>query len=48
MRRPRRRPPERLAAWLLTGPVGHLAAGVADWVELLVRLQLARRRDRRA
>jgi hypothetical protein len=26
-----------MLAWLYTGPVGHLAAGVADWVELLVR-----------
>jgi hypothetical protein len=24
-------------AWLYTGPLGHLAAGVADWAELLVR-----------
>jgi hypothetical protein len=24
-------------AWLYTGPVGHLAAGIADWVELLAR-----------
>jgi hypothetical protein len=22
-------------AWLYTGPLGHLAAGVADWVALL-------------
>jgi hypothetical protein len=27
----------RSLAWLYTGPVGHLAAGVADWVELLGR-----------
>jgi hypothetical protein len=27
----------RAAAWLYTGPLGHLAAGIADWVELLVR-----------
>jgi hypothetical protein len=27
----------RLLAWLYTGPLGHLAAGVADWVELLGR-----------
>jgi hypothetical protein len=26
-----------MLAWLFTGPLGHLAAGVADWVELLVR-----------
>jgi hypothetical protein len=27
----------RLAAWLVTGPLGHLVAGVADWVALLAR-----------
>jgi hypothetical protein len=27
----------RFAAWLVTGPLGHLWAGVADWVELLAR-----------
>jgi hypothetical protein len=32
----------RLAAWLVTGPVGHLFAGVADWVELLARWLRAR------
>jgi hypothetical protein len=26
-----------MLAWLYTGPLGHLAAGVSDWVELLVR-----------
>ena len=25
----------RLAGWLVCGPLGHLAAGVADWVVLL-------------
>jgi hypothetical protein len=25
----------RLAAWLVTGPLGHLWAGVADWLELV-------------
>jgi hypothetical protein len=35
----------RLAAWLYTGPVGHLAAGVADWVTLLARLVWSRARD---
>jgi hypothetical protein len=35
----------RIAARLVTGPLGHLAAGVADWVSLLV--QLARGRLRR-
>jgi hypothetical protein len=40
----------RLAAWLCTGPLGHLVAGVLDWAELLVRHLLRRstiaRRDR--
>jgi hypothetical protein len=27
----------RLAFWLVAGPVGHLVAGVLDWVELLAR-----------
>lgn len=27
----------RLAAWLLTGPLGHLAAGALDWGALLAR-----------
>jgi hypothetical protein len=35
----------RLAAWLVTGPLGHLWAGVADWAVLLVRA--ARSRERR-
>jgi hypothetical protein len=26
---------ERLAAWLVTGPIGHFVAGVADWVALV-------------
>jgi hypothetical protein len=32
----------RFAAWLYTGPLGHLAAGVADWVHLLTRYVVAR------
>jgi hypothetical protein len=24
-------------AWLYTGPLGHLAAGIADWFALLAR-----------
>jgi hypothetical protein len=27
----------RLIAWLYTGPLGHLAAGLSDWAELLLR-----------
>ena len=34
------------AAWLFTGPVGHLVAGVADWVTLLMRYWWARLRGR--
>lgn len=37
---------DRVLAWLVTGPLGHLAAGVVDWVVLLVRWQSARLRDR--
>jgi hypothetical protein len=36
----------RVAAWLVTGPVGHLWAGVADWAELLARHAWARLRGR--
>jgi hypothetical protein len=35
--------PQRFAAWLLTGPVGHLAAGLADWVALMWAAAQARR-----
>jgi hypothetical protein len=24
-------------AWLYTGPLGHLAAGIADWVAIVIR-----------
>jgi len=27
----------RFVAWLYTGPLGHLAAGVADWIAMLAR-----------
>jgi hypothetical protein len=37
---------ERLAAWLVTGPVGHLWGGVGDWAELLGRYLWARARGR--
>jgi hypothetical protein len=43
MRR-RRRPREVLAAWIVTGPIGHLYAGVADWAAVLVRYVRARGR----
>jgi hypothetical protein len=37
---------ERLAAWIWTGPVGHLYGGLADWAELLARYAWARARGR--
>jgi hypothetical protein len=43
----RQRPPHVvLAAWIATGPVGHLYAGVADWIVLLARYARARARAR--
>jgi hypothetical protein len=38
--------PRRLLTWLITGPLGHLYSGVADWVTLLVRYGWARARKR--
>jgi len=38
---------ERFVGWLVTGPVGHLVAGVLDWMELLIRLGWARTRRAR-
>jgi hypothetical protein len=32
----------KMLAWLYTGPLGHLVAGVIDWVVLLVRYLRAR------
>jgi hypothetical protein len=32
----------RLAAWLVTGPLGHLYGGLADWLELIGRLVRSR------
>jgi hypothetical protein len=32
----------RVAAWLVTGPLGHFVAGVIDWAELLARLLWSR------
>jgi hypothetical protein len=40
-------PHRRLAAWLVTGPVGHFAAGVVDWVVFLARVLRARARGKR-
>jgi hypothetical protein len=39
-------PRTRAAAWLVTGPVGHLAAGVIDWAALAGRWLWARARGR--
>jgi hypothetical protein len=36
----------KVAAWVVTGPVGHLWAGVADWATLLARYGWARARRR--
>lgn len=44
--RPRRGPAERLAAWWITGPLGHFAGGFADWLQMLGRWLWARARGR--
>ncbi|MCW3012589.1 MAG: hypothetical protein JWO90_2993 [Solirubrobacterales bacterium] len=36
----------RVAAWILTGPLGHLYGGVVDWALLASRYGLARLRGR--
>jgi hypothetical protein len=36
--------PEVVAAWVVTGPIGHLYAGVVDWLGVLVRYVRARGR----
>jgi hypothetical protein len=40
------RPVERLATWLITGPLGHLAGGLLDGGELLARYWWSRLRGR--
>jgi hypothetical protein len=40
------RPHQRLAARILTGPLGHLAAALADWTVLLTHYASARARGR--
>jgi hypothetical protein len=40
------RPRERLAAWLITGPVGHLWSAAADIVAAWMRYGWARARGR--
>jgi hypothetical protein len=37
---------QRAAAWLYTGPLGHLYGGIADWSELLARYAWARAHGR--
>jgi hypothetical protein len=34
---------KRFAAWFVTGPLGHLASGIADWVALAWVLRQSRR-----
>jgi hypothetical protein len=36
----------RIRGWLVFGPLGHLAAGTLDWIELLARYWWARARGR--
>jgi hypothetical protein len=36
----------RFAAWLVTGPVGHLVGGGLDWLQLLAGYLWARARGR--
>ncbi|MDX6718435.1 MAG: hypothetical protein QOJ63_689 [Solirubrobacteraceae bacterium] len=43
----RQRPPHVVvAAWIVTGPVGHLYAGIVDWVVLLACYARGRARAR--
>jgi hypothetical protein len=39
-------PASRLAAWIVTGPLGHLYGGALDWATLLARYALERARGR--
>jgi len=39
--------PERAAARVVTGPLGHLVAGLTDWLVLLSRYWWARMHGRR-
>jgi hypothetical protein len=39
-----RSPLEVVAAWVVTGPVGHFYAGILDWVGVLARYVRARGR----
>jgi hypothetical protein len=42
----RARPTERLLAKLITGPLGHLIAALADWAVVLAHYASARARGR--
>jgi hypothetical protein len=44
----RRKPAERLQAWVVTGPLGHLWSVLADITILLARYGLERLKRRRA
>ena len=46
MQRQRLPAAERIAAWIVTGPVGHLVAGALDWGQLLARVLVARARGK--
>ncbi|MGI8558645.1 MAG: hypothetical protein ACR2ND_10095 [Solirubrobacteraceae bacterium] len=39
--------PERLLTWVICGPLGHLLAGLADWLVLLARFGWAKARGRK-
>jgi hypothetical protein len=45
--RPPRPPQVAVAAWIVTGPLGHLYAGVRDVVEALAQYARARARGER-
>jgi hypothetical protein len=38
--------PTRVAAWVVTGPLGHVYGGMADWASFLARHAWARARGR--
>jgi hypothetical protein len=44
--RPRLAARTRLAAWIVTGPIGHLYGGLMDWGALIGRYVGARARGR--
>jgi hypothetical protein len=46
MARLRRSARRRMAAWVVTGPLGHLYGGVADWLSVVGAHLLARARTR--